>query len=99
MPSCLEKAHSAGRVQENFMYRNFCLKVAVLQYKSEPLTQCKMCGMQMLAGRLIRHREKSRCFKNTEMRLMWKYVEVTSRCVEMGFNLTGKEVDETIEGV
>ena len=52
----------------------------------------------MLAGRIIRHREKSRCFKNIEMRLRWKDVEVASRCLEMGFNLKGKEVYETIEG-
>ena len=58
-----------------------------------------MCGIHMLAGRIIRHREKSRCFKNIEMRLRWKDVEVASRCVDMGFNLTGKEVDKTIEGV
>ena len=50
----------------------------------------------MPEGRLIKNRRKAHCFKNTEMRLNWKDMEVASRCTDMELKLTGKEGDETI---
>ena len=59
----------------------------VLQEGSEPLPRCDMCRMHLKAGRLIKHWRKARCFKNMEMRLRWKDVEVTSWCADMELNL------------
>ena len=56
VPGCTEKAHSAGRMQEYLMYGHFLSKVPVLQEGSEPLPQCGMCGMHMLAGWMIKHK-------------------------------------------
>ena len=39
------------------------------------------------------------CFKNMDMRLRGKDVEVVSWCAEMESNLAGKEGEEIIEGV
>ena len=39
---CQEMYHSVGRMRENFMYRHFRSKVAVLQEGSDPPTWCNM---------------------------------------------------------
>ena len=49
--------------------------------------------------RLIKHQRTELCFKNTEMRIRLKDVEVASRYADMEFNLIGKDGEETIEGV
>ena len=71
----------------------------MLQEGSETTPRCDMCGMHMPVGRLIKYWRMACCFKRTEMRLRQKYVEVTSRYADMEFNLEGKEVEKTIEGV
>ena len=53
--------------------------------------------MHIPAGQMIKHWRMARCFKNTEMRLGWKDVEVASWCMMMGFNMTGKDGVEKIE--
>ena len=58
-----------------------------------------MCGIHITLGHLNNRCKTARCFKNTEMRLRRKDVEVASRCAETKFNLTGKEGDNIIEGV
>ena len=58
-----------------------------------------MCGMHIPTGRLIKHWRTARCFKNTNMRLRQKDVEVASWCAEMDFKLAWKEGYETIEGL
>ena len=71
----------------------------MLQEGSGPLPRCNMCIIHMLAARLIKHHRTEHCFKNTEMMLMRDDVEVASRFSDMEFNLTGNEVEDTIEGV
>ena len=56
VPGCTEKAHISGRMRGNFMYGHFRSKVAVLQEGSEPLPQCGMCGMHILAGWMIKYK-------------------------------------------
>ena len=70
-----------------------------LQERSETLRQCDMCGMHMPEGQMIKHRMTSSLFKNMEMRIRRKYVEVASQCANMEFNPKGKKGEETIEGV
>ena len=53
---CLEVAHSAVILQDNFMYRYFLSNVSVVQEGMEPLTRYDLCGMHMPEGRLIKHR-------------------------------------------
>ena len=60
VPGCPVVAHSAGRLRENFMFRHFRSKVAVVQEGKEPLPRCEFCGMHMLTGWLIRHRKTAR---------------------------------------
>ena len=85
LPGCPEKAGSAGRMWEHFMYRHFRLKVVVLQEGRDSLPQCNMCGLHMPTGRLIKYHRTERCFNNIDMRLRRKDVEVTSPCAEMNF--------------
>ena len=78
------------------MYRNFHLKVAKLQEGRESLTCCDMFRMDMPVGKLLKHQRMVHCFKNTEMRIRSRDVEVTIQCLEMEFSLTEKERKETI---
>ena len=73
-------AHSAGRMRENFMYIHFSSKVAVLQEGRETLPYCKMCGIHIPAGQLLKLRRTVRHFKNTETRIRRRAVEVESQC-------------------
>ena len=86
-------------MQEHFIYRNFLLKVAVLQEGREPLTLCNMCRIHMPLGWMIKHWRTARCFNNMDIRIRQRDVEFASRCLEMEFRLTGEEEEETIEGV
>ena len=86
-------------MRDNFMYRKFYSKVAVLQEGREPLPRCKMCRMHILVMRLLDHQRTACCFKNDKMRLRRRDVEVTNKCLEMEFSLTSKEREETIMGV
>ena len=61
IPVCPAVCHSAGRLQEHFMLRNFRSRLAVVQEGQEPLPHCDMCGMHMPSGRLIRHRRMAIC--------------------------------------
>ena len=83
-------------MMENFMYRKVRLKVGVLQEGRETLPRCNMCRMHMLVMRLLKHHRTACCFKNTEMRIRSRDVEVTIQCLEMEFSLTEKERKETI---
>ena len=78
------------------MYRIFRSKVAVLQEGKEPLPLCNMCGMHMLARRMIKHQRTARCFNNTDMQLRHRSVEVTSQCLEIELSLTEEEGEVTI---
>ena len=82
-----------------FHVQTFFSKVEVLQEGRELLPRCNMCEIHMPEGRLIKHHRTTRCFKNTEMRIRHRGVEVASFCSEMELRLTGEEVGETIEEV
>ena len=77
------------------MHRHFFSKVAVLQVGSEPLPCCNMSVMHMPAGRLIKYRRMDRCFKNTEMRIRFRDIDVVIRCSGVEFRLTREEGEET----
>ena len=62
---CPEVSHSAGRLQYHFMYCQFWSKVAVVQEGAETLPRCDLCGMHILVGRLIKHRQTAQCDKST----------------------------------
>ena len=68
VPGCLAVAHSSGRLQHHFVYRQFFLQVAVAQEGAEPLSRCDLCGMYMPEGRLIKHRWIAISDKNIKMR-------------------------------
>ena len=53
----------------------------------------------MPSGQLIKHWRTVRCFKNTDMQLRQRSVEVTKWCTNMELSLTEKEGGETIDGV
>ena len=78
VPGCPVISYSADRMQENFMYRYACPKVAVLQEGRETLPRCDMCGMHMPAGRMLKHQRTARCFKNTDMRIRHRDLEIAS---------------------
>ena len=78
VPGCPAVAHRAGRVREHFIYQRFCSKVTMLQERKDPLTHRDMCGMYMLAGLLIKHGWKTNCFKNIDIRLRRRNVEIAS---------------------
>ena len=63
------------------------------------MPRCVMCVINMPEGRLIKHHSMARCFKNTWTRLRRKDIEVFILCVDRKYNLTGKDIDEKIEGV
>ena len=90
MTVCTAIDHITGWMWEYFMYINFLLKVTVLQEGRDPLPRCDMCGMHMPAGRLLKHRRRACRFKNTEMRIRHRDVDVASRCLDMEFRLTGE---------
>ena len=59
VPGCLSVAHSAGRLSVHFMHRHFRSKVVVVQDGKELLPCCDLCGMNIPARWLIRHRKTS----------------------------------------
>ena len=81
------------------MFRHFLLKFMVIQKGREPLPRCNMCIMHMPEGRLLKHRRTAFCFRNNEMRIRRREVEVATRCLEMELSLTSEEGEDTIEGV
>ena len=83
VPGCMSMAHSAGRMWEHFMYRNFRLKYTLMQEGSDPLPRCNMRIMHIPRGNLIKHWRTVHCFKNIEMRQSQNYLLVTNSCTGM----------------
>ena len=50
VPGCPAVSHSAGRLQEHYMFRYFWSQIAVVQEGMEPLPRCDICGMHIPAG-------------------------------------------------
>ena len=44
---CPDVAHSAGLLQEHFVYHHFWSNVAVVQQRLEPLPHCDVCRMHI----------------------------------------------------
>ena len=80
VPGCLLVAHSVGRLQEHFIYRNFWSKVVVVKEGEELLPRCDLCRMHMLTVRLIKHENTARCDKNTQIRWWRRDVAISDRC-------------------
>ena len=90
VPGCPAVAHSAVLLPKYFMFFYFRSKVAVFQDGKEPLPCCDLCIINMLSGRLIRHRKTARCNRNTHMRWRRWDVSITASCSEAMFILTGE---------
>ena len=93
----LEVVHSAGRIQEHFMYRHFWSNVAVVQYG--PLPRCELCGIQMPAGWLIKHCQTAICEKKTQMQWRGRDVVIANKFPEATFSFTGEDGSESVEVV
>ena len=89
MEGCPARGKPPERLREHFMFRNWKLKVAILQEGTEPLPQCEQWGMHMQAGILFKHIQSDKCNKSTERRLQQRYVEMAARCGEMEFSIEG----------
>ena len=96
---CPYEAKNPGRLRENFMFRHWKSKMAILQEIPEPLPWCDSCGMHIHAEILFKHWQPDKYHKLTERRLQWMYVEMAERCGEMEFSLDGEEGDERVENV
>ena len=71
----------------------------MFQEVREPLPICNMCGMHMLAGRIIKHCQTSRCDNNTQMMRRKRDVEIAENCTRATFSLTGADGAEFSKGV
>ena len=74
VPGCQAVAHSAGRMRENFIYRNLFAWIEVVQEGREPLTRCDLWGMHMPSWRLLKHQRTKRCEHN--MQMCWRRRDV-----------------------
>ena len=99
VPGCQAVVHITSRLRENFMYKHFRLQVAVAQEGTETLPRFKLYGMNMPAGRLIKHQRKRRCDRNTQMQWWRRDVAIPSRYTEDTFSFTGEDEVQCIEGV
>ena len=79
----MERANTPGRIWEHFMYRHLKARVEILQEGLAPLPRCDQCRMHMRAAKLFKKIQMDKCNKATERRIMWIYVDITSRCDEM----------------
>ena len=96
---CLSVEHSAGCMREHVMYRNFFARIAVVQEGMDPLPRCDLCGMHMLARRLLKYQCTKRYDRNMQMLCRRKDVAIASRYEGEAFSLTGEDNAECIEGV
>ena len=99
VPGCPAVAHSAGRLREHFMHFRFRSKAEVVQEGKEPLPHCDLFGMNIPAGRLIRHRRTDRYDSNTQMRWRRRYVAIAENCSEATLSFTGEDEAERIKGL
>ena len=54
---CPARAHNTGGLRENFMYRNWKAKDAIIQKGLALIPRCDHCGMHMPAERPYRHKK------------------------------------------
>ena len=71
----------------------------VLQEGRQPLPCCDMCGIHIPVGRMLKYWRTAHCFKNIEIRIRCRDVEVGIQCMEMELILTRDYGEEIIEGV
>ena len=87
----LSVVHSAGRLREHFMYRQFFSRIVVVQEGKEPLPRCDLCNMHMSVGRLIKHHNMKQCDSTTHMWWPRRDITITSQCAEASFSLMGED--------
>ena len=90
------KAKTPGRLRENFMFRHWKSKVAILQEVPELLQRCDQCRMHMQGARLFKNQQSDKCHKSTERRLWRRDVEIAERCRKMEFNIDEEEEDKRV---
>ena len=73
------------------MYRHFFSCIVVVQEGMDPLPCCDLCGIQMPAGRLIKHQQTQGCNRNTQIRWQRRDVAIASQCAEASFSLMGED--------
>ena len=91
VPGCPSVAHSMGRLSNHFMYRHFCLRVAVVHEGNDPLPRCDFCNLHIPAVRLIKHHSTRRWNSTTQIRWWRRDVAIASQYTEDTFILTGED--------
>ena len=86
---CTARENPLERLRENFMYRHWKSKVAILKEGTEPFPRCDQCGMNMPADRFLKHKQSGKSHKATERRLWRRDVDMAEMCGEMEFSLEG----------
>ena len=71
----------------------------MFQEGKEPMPRCDMCGMNMPAGRLIRHPRMAIYDQNAQMRWRRRDVEIAEKCTGATFSFTGDDGAECFERV
>ena len=61
-----------------------------------PLPHSDKCRIHIPEGRLLKHRMMAVCFKNTEIWIRCRDVEVASQCSDMELILTVEDGEDTI---
>ena len=64
------------------MYIVYFSRIAVLQEGKDPLPHCDVCGMHMLARRIIKHQRMRRYNRNMHMRWQRRDVAIVSQCMK-----------------
>ena len=81
------------------MYRHSFAWIAVVRERWELLARCDQCGMNISAGRLLKHQRMKRYDWNMQIWWQRRDVAIASRCEKAMFILIGEEYVECIEGV
>ena len=81
------------------MLGHFWSRIAVVQDVKKPLPCCYFLKMHVPAGRLIKHHQKARCNRNTQMRWRIRDLDIAAKSTGETFSLTGKDGAECFEGV
>ena len=89
MEVCPAREKTLGILKEHFMFRQWKLKVSILQEGLEPLPRCDQCGMHMPAASIFKNCQSDKCNKATDIILRRRDVEMVERCGEMEFILEG----------
>ena len=95
---CPERSHNPGRLRNNFMYRHWKVKIAILQEGPATLPRYYHCGMHIPAAQLWRHKWTTRCDRSMDMFLRWREVEMVERSGKIKYSFYGREGGTWVEG-